>query len=287
MNIKAVLIKDLNVVMFTTPYNKLWCGDSLLPVNTKVTLQAELIDQLHERSTIRQIIGYGVDDFLNPDEYAQKILEITGGNDYSDLDLDGRYHFDKFTQNHQPVYSEDTIKKVPATLEIIKVQLDTGSPFITEVWTIAETPQENRLYVLDTMMAVKSEFVKQCKEMNLKYELPDHSGLRYAKVEGQYVFSEVWDIKTKFHGSLEMCKDFLAGKIDSLITILKLSKAKKENILMPAGDWPEILNSLYKVQSFLQDVSPMKASQESMKRSYTALNETIKLLKSKVINASK
>ena len=284
MQLNGILIKDLNVVLVTTSFQRVWLGDEKLPTNTKVTIPVDRLSDLHFKSNRIQLLGYtnGVEQ-ISPEEFSSRQAKILNGNDYEDLDLDGRYAYDKFFETYKQVFGQEVEERTPVEVNIVQVQFDTGSEFITECWSVQEVPNVNRLYKLNEHDAGISFFTTLVRELKLNVDLPNHSGLRFAKVDGSYVFGDEWELNKIFYGTLEMCKNRLEALTKDIKQIVQVQLAKKNGVSLAEGDWPELMVELEALRNSFRNVSSMKSTQSEYSACTTRIVKAINLVKSKVI----
>ena len=125
MQLNGILIKDLNVVLVTTSFQRVWLGDEKLPTNTKVTIPVDRLSDLHFKTNRIQLLGYtnGVEQ-ISPEEFSSRQSKILNGNDYEDLDLDGRYAYDKFFETYKQVFGQEVEERTPVEVNIVQVQIN-------------------------------------------------------------------------------------------------------------------------------------------------------------------
>lgn len=95
-------------------------------------------------------------------------------------------------KDFHPVYEEITYPPEKVEIEVVGEMCDTGSEFIHTSYTLGLANFKHStgaFKVMGETSIAADEFKKICIAKELKYEIPTHSGLKYAKINGEYVFT--------------------------------------------------------------------------------------------------
>ena len=77
-------------------------------------------------------------------------------------------------------------------LEFVGEQVDTGSKFVSTAYSLGRMSHQhyNGVFKVDVKGVLRDEFGKVVKDNDWKSEVPTHSFLEYAKINGTYVFTQ-------------------------------------------------------------------------------------------------
>lgn len=221
---------------------------------------------------------------LTAAEYAeQKAALLVGATQDDDLDwhfpnLDAEFAYRKFLAQWQPGdRAPDAVTRTPVEAEVVEVRVNSGDPDIVSLWNSPTLHVDQRLYSMSRDSVMLKAFNELCAAADLKTEVPHHSGLRFAKIEGDYAFDATFDeSKTPFIGTLEACKAEKAARIARVTAVVRAHEAKKRGLhLQNAG---AVALGLKKVQTNLSGVRSKQdtaASLNAAKRDLAALISAI------------
>ena len=194
--------------------------------------------------TIKKVItktfveGYlGPDGLISTDLWS-KIEEDLQKKGYYDEDnegwffedLDDEYAYKKFLKLYEPEYKTE-ISTEDVSLEIEKARLKHPSPYVTCLYSIGGEPH---LAVVDITAIEKEYFIELCKDAQVTYEIPNHSHLEFAKVNGKYAFNSGWNdkrpsVKVPFDSidsTIEDCKKRVRNVVYAITTPLMLASTE-------------------------------------------------------------
>jgi hypothetical protein len=259
--IDAIHILDKNILVLKnirqSSRNQYLVNDVPLPLKEDATYQNVIIpfsdkDNIQYRNTFQQVDHY-VDKFGNKisiGDYGSTRNEL-----YSQFDgdywrtLDDEYAHKKFMETYTAEYVTCvTITDVVAN--IIECQYDTGSKYITPVWSLISVPQKDRIYVLNFDRFCYDTFIDLIKDTGLNWDNTDRLYLRFCKIEGKYAFDDNWESKKPIHGGLEYLNTIMEETKKELVKIVSLEKAKKFGS-DGAPDWVHVLNELIILSGYL------------------------------------
>lgn len=193
---------------------------------------------------------------------------------YTFTDLDEEYAFRKFTKTWKPVKSEPKVEKLPVEFQVTEVRINSGDPDIVSLWNAPSMGADSHLYSLDRNKISIPCFKTVCEELGLKYHNPSHSGVRFATIEGKYVFDDALDFgRYKFVGTLEQCKQEKKRIMTLITTRVKLLVAKENNVSLIRS--AEVLNDLKTIIRQVSKVKPMKTSNSQHFTSIQLIRELI------------
>lgn len=281
----VVYIKDLDV--YNAVYDKssgvtFYVGEQPLPLSyTKksVLLDKESLDKVVVKTSQTHIVKWKnnvTGEELQPDEYTRKCEELT--LEYDDdseewSSIDAEYTWKKWSRGWEAERVTET-SEVKPVIEIVEVTIDTGSKHISPIWSINTLPDEKRLFVLDVFSAAKEAFISACDKWEAKYEIPSNSGLRYAKVDGEYVFQAEW--KGEFHGTLEQAKTREKEIQEEVEKSVAVVVSKKRGLLLSDLELAEVYKQLIIIKSGVAELSVKQCSSEDKTAVVSRLNGLVK-----------
>lgn len=203
-------------------------------------------------------------DTLTPSEYATMCGCLYKCDDDGDWkNIDDEYAYKKFKERWKPIYGEPSEIREPIELAITEVRTSSGHPAIKSLWNASTVPRERCLYSVNTDSFLVSYLNKQCAIKGLSLDVPTHSGIRYAKIEGKYSFPDNINHKGRaFIGTIAQCKEHIS-KLEELVNdAVTIAFATKTNTtLMNAG---QVAESLRAVHNQLYDITATKASASAL-----------------------
>lgn len=280
----VVYIKDLDV--YNAVYDKsssvtFYVGEQPLPLSyTKksVLLDKESLDKVVVKTSQTHIVKWKnniTGEELLPEEYTRKCEDLLQECDEMDewSSIDAEYAWKKWSQGW---VSEQVVEtsEVKPVVEVVEVTIDTGSKHISPIWSINTLPDEKRLFVLDVFAAAKEAFTDACYKWEARYEIPSHSGLRYAKVDGEYVFQAEW--KGEFHGTLEQAKTREKEIQEEVEKSVAVVVSKKRGLLLSDLELAEVYKQIIIIKSGVAELSVKQCSSEDKIAVVSRLNGLVK-----------
>lgn len=204
-----------------------------------------------------------VDAYTN---YCKELKEKGGYYDGEWSDIDMEYQFKKYTQGMTATY-ETKIERTLATLVVSGVYLiDTGDEYIISDYIFNETSPLCRFNIhkfgIDTFTKLITDAGYTPNEMGTSksYHIPNHSGLRFAKINQAYVFGTRFETKadSKFTGTLEQCiekKEAYKKEIEQLVD----TRIRANNNMLKISN-SEIVDAIDRIARYADDVKYMKGS---------------------------
>lgn len=284
MKLAVIHIKDLDV--YNAVYDKsssvtFYVDGKSLPLsytNKSVLLDKESLDKVVVKNTTTRIVAWKnklTGEQLSPKEYTLKceaLLEQFDADGDEWANIDAEYAWKKWSQGWEAVreYDEHVVKPL---IEIVEVTIDTGSKNISPIWSIETLPDEKRLFSLDIYAATKEAFIAACNKWEATYEIPSHSGLRYAKVDGEYVFQEEW--KGAFHGTLAKAKAREKEVKEDVEKSVAVVVSKKRGLLLTNLELAEVHKQLVGIQNTVRGLSVKQGGSEDRQSVVSRLSKLI------------
>ena len=201
---QVTYFQDKDFYFFKVPYhqraNILVDGKSLpqetpykeIEVTSKTLPKIELVSTKTFVSAYKNSKGTEI----TPEEYQKTLAFLTAGateNEDGMLvfdDLDEEYKYKKFGRDYQAVYeTTSTITEVQTV--VVTAMIDTGSPYLTAVF---RTDSTNPHLVSYNKAQHQLDVVRAWAKTNqVQVDIPTHSHLKYAKVNGKYVFDNTYE----------------------------------------------------------------------------------------------
>jgi len=171
---------------------------------------------------------------LSLDEYDVNLRTLESKSDEDGIfsDIDEEYAYKKILQEWIPVNEEQPEYIFePVEFEIIEVRKNSEDSDIVSLWNSENVIKNGKAYYSIKSLSVAKKFLTQlCSENKLQVEIPTHSGLTYAKINGDYVFDKSYDYKDDgYIGTLEECKqrkEDIYNRIKERVDFALLKKVK-------------------------------------------------------------
>jgi hypothetical protein len=264
--------KDKDFYFFKVPYHQrdtiLVDGKSLpqeVPYYKEIEVTSKTLPKIELVVTKTNVIAYkdskGAE--ITPEAYQLTIIALTAGatEDEGQLvfdDLDEEYKYKKFVREYQAVYgTTSTITEVKTT--VVQAMISTGSPYLSAVF---RTDSDNPHLVSYNKSQHQLDVVRAWDKTNgVNVEIPTHSHLKYAKVNGKYVFDAQYEKATpelipyeqayermrEVETGVKSCLNSAIIQADSvtLVDLLKRVKSMKDKTAVSSGkSTKDALNAL-------------------------------------------
>lgn len=171
-----------------------------------------------------------------------------------------------------PVFKEVVTPSKKVEIELVGSLEDTGSDFISTPYAIGKASFDNQggVYCIESVLSVAIDEFKKLKEVNPEdtFDNSTHSGLRYAKVNGNYVFGDK-DSYVSDRGYLKRIFTTLeaAKELESIIRKFVRTRCNpylKGNQNLGSQERAELLKEVKSVLTSLSNV-------ESKQKTYSSL----------------
>jgi len=260
--------------------------------------------------TINKFIDYyqgGKEDQLSVANYeAQKanLSKVAIPEEYGGLywgnKIDEEYVYKKFVRIWAPIYNQEQMISEPIEVNIIKIQANVNNnPYIVNMFleginqkhyknqkTFYQYNQESarNFIVSEYMKKLGFTFNKSDRyDIKTEWSNSDHSGIRYAKAFGKYIFGQSWKNNYTPRGSVEeMEKRYNSDKINIEAIIKSAYIEKFGDIDETSYNFGALIRSLKNIRSDVQSLD-YKVKERSKKRSMLiAINELIEDIECKL-----
>lgn len=202
---QVTYFQDKDFYYFKVPYNQrsaILVDSKSLPQNTPYYKEIEVTSktlpkiELVNTKTFISVYKDSKGTEITPEEYQKTMALLTAGateNEDGTLvfdDLDEEYKYKKFDREYQAVYeTTSTITEVQTV--VVTAMIDTGSPYLTAVF---RTDSTNPHLVSYNKAQHQLDVVRAWAKTNqVGVDIPTHSHLKYAKVNGKYVFDTTYE----------------------------------------------------------------------------------------------
>lgn len=185
---------------------------------------------------------------------------------------------------YTPVYEDiDPYEYTKIEFTVVGEMIDTGSDFIQSALSVGlkSFSGENYMFRLDGMSVAMDEILK----FKDKYpvDIPTHSGLRYAKVGGTYLFrdGEFWwmNSSTRMTTTLQQAKDLEASIRKAVRDRVNIT----QNVDIPSKiAYNTLYSNLRNIQLQVMSISAMKNSSSNRSNALLAINKLITTIESNI-----
>ena len=167
------------------------------------------------RNTLSHFENQSTGDVISIDDYTAVTTELLKYREDEDYwsDLDKEFEYKKYTRDIKSVY-QPIIENEDVKLSVSgPYLLETNDPYITSDYFLNDVSlplcklNTHQFYIDTFVTLVEAEGLTKSESSGRTYYLPTHSGLRFAKINGAYVFGTKFETKVGayFTGSLEQC----------------------------------------------------------------------------------
>lgn len=218
-------------------------------------------------------------------EYNAKHSELTKHRTYDDYDdevwdsLEDEFNYKKFMQLWKRVDKNIQTISDPILVEKVKVKYETGNEFIVNAYLNGYS--EHDLYIYNRGKAYL-HIVKECfDELNMTYEEgygyertknkkiwsnSNHSGIRYVKAFGNYLFDDRFNNTSNSRGTYEDMLKMYEKDRNSIRKIIKNGYiAHFGNVDESKVDFKMLLNNLYHLRESINSIQSKKSTWDNQK----------------------
>lgn len=237
-----------------------------------------------------------IQDFIDKkSNLLENSIDGEDGYYFSAEFLDDEYKYKKFVRDWNLIKRPVQQISDPIYVEIVKTKYDTGNPHIRNLLEcdvdnismlcIYDRPEAIFSIVKDYMTSIGVSFVGDKNHYNLRSEWSNskHSGIRYAKAFGSYLFGNEWEIRANKKGTLEDCLKWYNEDKEKLENIIHrqfmnaFGKINENNF-----DFGELLKKLKYAKSSLSKVDPKIKTMQDYNSSVKKIRECIEAVESKM-----
>lgn len=242
MKLKINHIEDKGIYHFCLPQGTFVLNGERFIIDTYAgrEITCSSIPCIQKENSSTHLVHYEstIGEILSVQDYNNKVNSLcldVDEQEFSTLELE--YEYKKFVHEYTRKY-QSTTHLENVELEIQRVMLDTGSKYIVSLFSIDSN--QPLLCKFNRLSLQRDTLVQWCSENNIPVDIPTHSGLKYVKINGEYVF-------TKEQSGIEYDERFPVQTL-TLEDALKREKTVCEDILA-------VLKSTITPVSSLSDVT--------------------------------
>lgn len=305
MKVKGYTIKDNNTKVITFPNRvtvKVRSTGMVFEASGEVSVDSfsDLV-RLNETTKVKHIEHIETGETISELVYLEMEKELLSKRIWDEFDeshrwssLDDEFNYRKFKASYQKIYETVYEEEELLVEEAASVIMDTGHPYIkSKFYTTGEVsdvcvynkPAAYMGILCEKMQEIGAEYVdgsgfSDRTEGKLAWSVSTHSGIRYAKLAGDYLFGDSYDVKGSRTGTFESLKVEYESDRDRIREIihnkylLKFGKVSEERTLVVL-DAIRILNSSL---SALDLVVPSKKTYDSKLRTSGHIRKAIGML---------
>jgi hypothetical protein len=191
MKIKVNHIEDKGIYHFNLSYGTYIINGERIVVDTyadrEMTSSKLPVIKKENKSTHLTHYESTTGEVLSVQDYNNKVSTLcldVDEQEFSTLELE--YEYKKFIREYTRKY-ESTTTLEDVELEVQRVMLDTGSKYITSMFSV---DSNQPLLCKFNRLGLQADTLRLwCSENNIPVDIPTHSGLKYVKINGNYVFT--------------------------------------------------------------------------------------------------
>lgn len=191
MKIKINHIEDKGIYHFSLPQGTYVVSGERLVIETyaasEMTSSKLPVIQKENKSTNLTHYESTTGEILSVQEYNNKVSTLcldVDEQEFSTLELE--YEYKKFIREYTRKY-ESTTTLEDIELEVQRVMLDSGSKYITSMFSV---DSNQPLLCKFNRLGLQADTLRLwCSENNISVDIPTYSGLKYVKINGNYVFT--------------------------------------------------------------------------------------------------
>lgn len=269
--LSAVHLVDEGVYLVESQHFELEVGNLPTPKYKPFTVTSlESIMRVERKSgpILRRLAKYNNDESIDEADYQSQlaILRSVGFEEDGDLrwpNLEAEFNYRRFVEKWTTIErGPEIIERTPVEFKVVEVRTSSGDPDIVSMWNAPQAIECQRaLFSFNRtayMMGVARDL---CARAGLPLEIPSHSGLRFAKIYGDYAFNDdkLFDeIKTPFIGTLEQCKAEKQARYRNVANVVERFSLKREN--KPLVNAGSVILSLDSIRKQVASLAVRKAT---------------------------
>lgn len=225
---------------------------------------------------------------LDEGEFQAKQAELLAGSTQDEdmnrvfPSLDAEFEWRKFAARWTKVVrNPPTVTRKPVNAVVTEVRVRSGDPEIVSLWNAPSAQHDKRLYRMSRDAVMLRTAREMCAEGGVSIEIPGHSGLRFAQIEGKYAFNDSFNASDRpFIGTLEQCRAEKEQSVKRVADIVRAHIAQKKGVaLRNAG---ETVIALRAVRQSLVGVRAKQDSAGSLRVATKALSDLITALEAEI-----
>lgn len=239
--------------------------------------------------TRTEVVGYVSADHMaglsveKYNELRSQLLEPAGGNEDGFSSIDDEYAYKKFMRDWSPETLVRPATYEPVTFQVTEIRRDSGDPDIKSLWNDARLVAQRKMYRVSRLHVAHNTLKQLAAKHGLVVDIPSHSGIRFAKIEGVYSFDDSMDF-TKgpdFIGTVEQCRAEKARIVKLVEAPVLAAAAKKRGLAVAPASAGEIREKLIRVRAAVHQLQ-LKQSSPSRQGVILVLGELIAALDTQI-----
>lgn len=182
-----------------------------------------------------------------------------------------------YYQSFQPVFKESEKEYVPIEITVVGEAVDTGSEFIQTPYSIGKLNHPGGgVFKVLLGRIVRDELTKITK--HLKVDVPTHSNIKYVKVNGEYLFTNMRNPAIenadtfKVVKTLEEAKDLEASWRKKIDNVVKLAVDDEE---ISELHRKEVYRSLGGIKNLMQQIDAKAKSADTHRHALKNISDLI------------
>ncbi|CAB4147904.1 hypothetical protein UFOVP431_55 [uncultured Caudovirales phage] len=262
-----------------------------IPTEKRTIVVQDLSSICYVKTIQRKIVAYKeaeTENVKSPEAYLLEKGELAGkgrvasdGENFLFGNIDDELRYIRYVKTWMPVYSELSYEKLPVQVAVTEVRTESGDPDIKSLWNAPSVGSKFCLYGLNRNVYAVKSFREACEASSLKFSIASHSGIRFAQVEGRYVFDNGMNFgEQAFVGTLEQCKQEKERILKRVNEAISLFLAKRNNIKV--SNIVGVIDKLEVIRKCVLTVSPMKASAQRHLESVNLVSKLILELRAQI-----
>ncbi len=305
---KGINFEDKNIKFVLLPIGRYLIDGEVVNNNTHTKIEVKVknekdIREIEETKIVDYYLHVDTKEKITNEEYNSKINQLLEKSYYDyDVDeqifttLEDEYAYKKFKSLYKPIYKIIQTFSEPLKVEMKIYQYDTGNKFIKNCFLNGNSSYDLYVYnqhdawidiVENCFKELKFEYIPNCDYVYTKdkkvWGNSTHSCIRYVTAFGGYVFDDRFDSPNRcIYGMLEDLKERYKRDYDRIrdVIIMKYNKAYKD-IDPKKVDYKKVLEELYHINGFVNDIGVKKQSIEKQKGTIRRIDKLIQYLESK------
>ena len=262
-----------------------------IPTEERTIVVQDLSSICYVKTIQRKIVAYKeaeTENVKSPEAYLLEKGELAGkgrvasdGENFLFGNIDDELRYIRYVKTWMPVYSELSYEKLPVQVAVTEVRTESGDPDIKSLWNAPSVGSKFCLYGLNRNVYAVKSFREACEASSLKFSIASHSGIRFAQVEGRYVFDNGMNFgEQAFVGTLEQCKQEKERILRKINEAISLFLAKRDGLRV--SDIADVINKLEAVRGYVLDLTPIKSSAKKRVDSLSAISKLILELRAQI-----
>jgi hypothetical protein len=277
--LKGIYVEDSNLYVVKLPHGEYMVDGEAVKVESYGGMEVQLdsVDDIRKVSFVSVPVAMvGDKGQITLDEYEELKKDIPTPTECGDYDsLEDEFKARKFNMQWRTLTKQVTQLSDPIPVAVDKVMFDTGSKYITPIWSTSNLDDTN---VSMVMVSSRSYVIDRIQELCKQYDLTcqnSNSGTDFIKVQGDYIFGSGKGLGSPaYRTSFELAKAKLED-LDELLQVKIKGVAAKHRGLVGI-DGPNLLivrNMVNEISSSVVGIDSKQKTWRAKDRACTKINE--------------